>query len=315
MLVRTLVVIAATAATCAPEALAQDRINPMIALHERGGAVLGLYAPANRSGRGSAADAVQRTPHELAAETLGFERSDFVFTGSMEGGVDRGIGAWTAYVDALQEQGATARSHPLVLKAPKIGTDADATRRDIGRQLDTGASVIMFVEVESADEVRIGLEAMRFEADGGVRHSDPGQAARYWGVTDDEYRARADLWPLATDGELINWTIVESLEGLAKVREIAAVPGVGVLWPGAGTLRRVFTRTGPDGERVFDEAAWEAAIQKVLDACIEFDVPCGFPANENDIERRMAQGFEVFVMGWGEAGFRTVDVGRAAAGR
>jgi 4-hydroxy-2-oxoheptanedioate aldolase len=126
----------------------------------------------------------------------------------------------------------------------------------------------------------------------------------------DEYRRKADLWPINPEGELINWTIIESREGLANVREIAAVPGVGVVWPGAGTLRGVFSTTGADGERVVDQAAWEAAIQQVLAACKEFDVPCGFPAGPDDIEMRMAQGFRVFVMGWGDAGFRAINIGR-----
>ena len=140
-------------------------------------------------------------------------------------------------------------------------------------------------------------------------------APSYWGISEEEDRAVADLWPLAPEGELINWTIVESLEGLENVREIAAVPGIGVLWPGAGTLRRVFSTVGPDGERVLDEEAWEAAIQKVLAACKEFDVACGYPANASDIEMRMEQGFSVFVMGWGDGGFETVEMGRSAAGR
>jgi hypothetical protein len=93
------------------------------------------------------------------------------------------------------------------------------------------------------------------------------------------------------------------------------VPGIGVLWPGAGTLRGLFTTTGPDGQRVFDAEGWEGAIQQVLAACREFNVACGYPANENDIEARLQQGFSVFVMGWGDAGFRTVDAGRKAAGR
>jgi 4-hydroxy-2-oxoheptanedioate aldolase len=142
-----------------------------------------------------------------------------------------------------------------------------------------------------------------------------GDAPAYWGVREAEYRRRADLWPLNPDGELINWTIVESREGLAHVREIAAVPGIGVLWPGAGTLRGVFTTTTASGERVFDAEGGERAIQSVLAACKEFDVPCGFPANADDIETRMKQGFSVFVMGWGEAGFATVEKGRRLAGR
>ena len=80
-------------------------------------------------------------------------------------------------------------------------------------------------------------------------------------------------------------------------------------------MRGIFSTEGPDGRRVLDEEAWEASIQKGLAACQEFSVPCGFPANENDIEMRIEQGFSVFVMGWGEAGFRTIDVGRRASGR
>ena len=55
---------------------------------------------------------------------------------------------------------------------------------------------------------------------------------------------------------------------------------------------------------MFDEKAWEGAIQQVLAACKEFNVACGFPANPNDIEMRMKQGFSVFVMNWGDAGLQ-----------
>ena len=55
--------------------------------------------------------------------------------------------------------------------------------------------------------------------------------------------------------------------------------------------------------------------QTVLDACKEFHIPCGFPATENDIEMRMKQGFNFFVVNWGDAGFRTVELGRKIAGR
>jgi len=113
----------------------------------------------------------------------------------------------------------------------------------------------------------------------------------------------------------VNWTIVESKQGLAKVREIAAVKGIGALFPGAGTLRRVFTTLNQDGQRVFDEQGWESAIQQVLAACKEFEVACGYPATEKDIEMRMKQGFSVFIINWGEAGFRAVDVGRRVGGR
>jgi 2-keto-3-deoxy-L-rhamnonate aldolase RhmA len=293
----------------------RDRLNPMIASHERGQPLFGLYAPANRGGRGGAPPPEAKTPAQLAEETLAFDRSDYVFNGSMEGSVDRGLPAWTAYVQALIAAGASVQSHPLVVKTPRIADDPALAIENIGRQLDSGASGVMFVEVETAEEVRQGLAAMRFRSQGGTRAESVGSAPSYWGLTEAEYRVKADLWPLNPEGELINWTIVESLEGLDNVREIAAVEGIGVLWPGAGTLRGIFSTRDAEGNRVLDEEAWEAAIQKVLSACKEFDVPCGFPANENDIQMRMEQGFSVFVMAWGDGGFRTIDVGRAASGR
>jgi hypothetical protein len=139
--------------------------------------------------------------------------------------------------------------------------------------------------------------------------------AKYWGLTEAEYRARADVWPLNPDGELVAWAIVESREGLANVREIAQVKGLGVLIPGAGTLGGIFSTTNAEGRRVRDDAAWEAANQQVLAACKEFKVACGYPANASDIEMRMKQGFSVFVMQWGEQGFKAIDIGRKASNR
>lgn len=297
------------------EAQRPERINPLIVLHEQGRPVFGLYAPANRGGRRGAPPAAGKTPTELAQETLGITANDYLFNGSMEGSVDRGLPAWSAYVEALLEAGASARTHPLVVKTPRIAQDPEGAISNISRQLNSGASGVMFVGVESAEEVRQGLAAMRFRSKGGMRPDDVGSAPAYWGLSETEYREKADLWPLDPGGELINWTIVESHAGLDNVREIAAVEGIGVLWPGAGTLRGLFSTTGPDGRRVLDEKAWEAAIQKVLDACKEFDVACGYPANANDIEMRLGQGFTVFVMSWGESGFTTIDIGRRASGR
>jgi 4-hydroxy-2-oxoheptanedioate aldolase len=306
-------------------------LNPMIDLHLAKQPLFGLYAPSNPRGRGNRGNTAgaaapttppppaptPKTPAELAKDALAYEKSDFIFDGSMEGGVDRGIPAFTEFVRGLADAAppAVRWRHPLSLKTPEIAPDPAKAIDSISRQLNLGAATIVFVSVESADEVTQGLAAMRFKSKGGTRPDDVGGAPAYWGLSEKDYRERADLWPLNPNGELTNWTIVESKAGLQKVREIAAVKGIGVLFPGAGTLRQVFTTTGADGQRSFDSAGWEAAIQQVLAACKEFSVPCGYPATENDIELRMKQGFSVFIMGWGDAGFRAIDIGRKAAGR
>ena len=307
-------------------------LNPMIELHAQKKPIFGLYAPSNPRARGNRGGApaaavpapppppappILKTPAELAQDALAYDKSDFVFDGSMEGGVDRGLPAFTELVAGLTLAApANVRwRHPLSVKTPEIAADPAKTIDNISRQLNVGVSTVVFVGVESADEVKQGLAAMRFKGKGGTRPDDVGTAPAYWGVSEKEYRDKADLWPLNPNGELTNWTIVESKAGLARVREIAAVKGISVLFPGAGTLRGVFTTTDADGKRTFDAEGWEAAIQQVLAACKEFNVQCGYPATANDIETRLQQGFSVFIMNWGEPGFRAIDIGRRAGGR
>ena len=310
----------------------QKRLNPMIELMAAKKPVFGLYAPSNRRFGGGAPGAPRpaappadapppKTAAQLAADALANTNTDFIFDGTMEGGMERALPAFTSFVTGMaasgsfQKNAAKQLTHPLVVKMHEIAPDPKAAAASIGRQLNLGVSGIMFVSVESAAEVQAGINAMRFKSKGGTRSDDVGQAPALWGMSEKEYREKADLWPLNPNGELVNWTIVESKEGLEKVREIAAVKGIGVLWPGAGTLRGLFTTTDASGARKLDEAGWEAAIQKVLAACKEFNVACGYPASANDIELRMKQGFSVFVMNWGDPGFKAIEIGKKAAAR
>jgi 4-hydroxy-2-oxoheptanedioate aldolase len=313
--------VAAVVSLAAVTAAQRQRLNPVIQLLEQHKPVFGLYAPSNGGGRRGGEAPPPRPAIELARDAVAYKSADYLFNGSMEGGLDRGFPAFTDLVKALGEASGPPKApsfglaHPLIVKTPRIAPDVTKAGDNISRQLNAGAAGIMFVEAERADEVRRGLAAMRFTSNGGTRPEAVGNAPAVWGVSELEYRKKADLWPLNPDGELINWTIVESKEGLAHVREIAAVQGIGVLWPGAGTLRGVFSTTNAAGERVVDTAAWENAIQQVLAACQEFNVACGYPANANDIEMRMTQGFSVFVMNWGDAGFKAIEIGRQVSGR
>jgi 2-keto-3-deoxy-L-rhamnonate aldolase RhmA len=301
----------------------ERRLNPVVEVLAQNKPVFGVYAPRNgRGGRGApAADAPPpKSAAELAKEAVAYPNADFIFDGSMEGEFDRAFPNFTEFMKGLSAAGMVEKSpslrlhHAMFVKTHKIGEDPAAARVRIGRQLNEGVSGVTFVEAESADEVKAGLAAMRFKSQGGTRDDNVGNAPAYWGMSEADYKKKADLWPLNPNGELVNFTIVESKEGLKHLREIAAVKGIGVLFPGAGTLRGVFTDT-TGGQRKFDAEAWEGAIQQVLAACKEFKVPCGYPATANDIETRMKQGFSVFIINWGDQGFKAVDIGRQAGGR
>jgi 2-keto-3-deoxy-L-rhamnonate aldolase RhmA len=320
----------------------QHRFNPVVELLAAGKPAFGVYAPSNprgRGGRGGAGGLVtpagapttppvaappQKTPGELAKDAVDYKLSDYIFDGSMEreATFDQAQAGFANFAKGMADAGfATTGSgrrvtHPLFVKTPIIATDTVIARDRISRQLNIGVSGVAFVGVESANEVKQGLAMMRFKSKGGTRPEDVGDAPKIWGVSDKEYREKADVWPLNPNGELVNFTIVESKEGLAHVREIAAVKGIGVLFPGAGTLSQVFSTPDSSGRRVRDNVAWEASIQQVLSACKEFKVPCGYPANDSTtIETRMKQGFSVFISNWGDAGFKAVEVGKKLGGR
>ena len=308
-------------------------MNPVVDLLAKNQPIFGLYAPANPRARPAGAPgaapqgapapatqpaAPQKTPAQLAQDALAYTGADYIFDGSMERNFDRGYETFSQFAQGMFNAGMLAKGklkQPMFVKMTEIAPDPAAARDRIAKQLNLGVNGIVFVDVKSADEVKQGLAMMRFASKGGTRPDDIGHAHHFWGLSDKEYREKADLWPLNPKGELVNFTIVESLEGLAKVREIAAVKGIGVLFPGAGTLRGLFSTQDSTGRRVVDQAKWEAAIQQVLSACKEFNVPCGYPAGEADIEMRMKQGFSVFIIGWGESGFRAVDIGRKIGNR
>ena len=332
----TMTAAVAIAAATLTTAQAPARFNPMVELLAAKKPVFGLYAPSNRrfgaGGAGQAGGAGARpaappadapppkTPAELAKEAVAFAGSDFIFDGSMEGNFDPAAAQFQELMNGMSAAGILIKSpkprlsKAVVVKMNEIAGNANAGA-NISRQLNMGVTGIMFVSAESAEEVQTGINAMRFKSKGGTRPDHVGNAPAFWGMSEKEYKEKADLWPLNPNGELVNWTIVESKAGLEKVREIAAVKGIGVLWPGAGTLRGLFSTQQPDGTRKLDEAAWEAAIQKVLAACKEFNVACGYPASATDIELRMKQGFSVFVMNWGDPGFKAIEIGKNAAGR
>jgi 2-keto-3-deoxy-L-rhamnonate aldolase RhmA len=277
-----------------------------------------------------------KTPVERAKDAIAHPEADYFFSGGMEGNVDgpgrnggpSPLAAFTELADAIVSVGPVGNKpfpHLLVpfnVKTPNISTadsPADPAKYipNISKQLNAGVTTISFVEVDSAEELRLGIAAMRFTSKGGKRPEEIGDAPKYWGMNEKDYRKNADVWPLNPEGELVAWAIVETKEGLDNVREIAQVKGLGVLVPGAGTLRGVFTARNPDGTAgQRDDVAWEAAIQKVLAACKEFKVPCGYPVSEADIETRMKQGFSVAILqSFGDPAFRAVAKGRELSGR
>ena len=133
----------------------------------------------------------------------------------------------------------------------------------IKNALDQGAHGIIAPHIENAEQALHVVRSMRYPQRNAapdmepewLRGSGPGNAVRYWGVSGTEYLAKADVWPLDPNGELLNMIQIENKIGISNVSEIAKVPGVSMLMAAPGDLGMAY---GGDAD------ATEEAIQTVL---------------------------------------------------
>ncbi len=301
-------------------AQANGRMNPIIAMQEKGLPIFGISHPAivarpmggrGRGGPPGAATVADAPPapapppivlSDVAKETVDYKRADYLFTSGTSD-------TFLRYMEEITKAGGSMRTHPFSAKIGIWHANPTNSANAIIRQLNAGHVAVSAEAVESADEVREVIKAMRFASAGGTR-PDTGlaNAAAYWGLTVDQYKKKADVWPLNKNGELLVTVIIESKEGLARAREIAAVKGVGQIFAGYGTLGGVF-RDDPAGR--------EAAAAQILAACKEFKIPCGFPSNNPaEMEQRMKEGWTVHIMQRrNDDGFAAVETGRTMGGR
>src|SRR4026209_187573 len=108
----------------------------------------------------------------------------------MERRSDAGSANLIALQDALAELGNVRKAPtprlvmPINSKAPNISSadrPADPANyvAHISRQMTPGVSTIAFVEVDNAEELRLGIAAMRFASKGGTRPDAVGNAPKY----------------------------------------------------------------------------------------------------------------------------------------
>lgn len=192
----------------------------------------------------------------------------------------------------------------------------------VGEMLDLGLTGFVFPEIDTRAQAEAAIRAMRYpHRDGyqspagytGGHTASAARAAWYWGVTEQEYKRRADVWPLNPDGELFAMFQIETVEAVKNLREIITTPGLGGILIGANTLTDSMgikvqgLVTGPAGA----PPEVEKVMQQIVDTCREFTVPCSIPVAGNTRqeglalqERRIKQGFRIMYLTGSPATYR-----------
>jgi len=157
------------------------------------------------------------------------------------------------YMKGLVAGGPTKSGHrtpAVIVNVPVNGTDEATVRANawmFQQVLATGVHGILLTHADTPGAIRAFIEASRFpNREQGVgqqglqegrrgEHGTP-TAAQIWGVSNAEYEAKADAWPLNPNGELLLGVKEEDKYALANVEENLKVPGLAFAEWGPGDM-------------------------------------------------------------------------------
>ena len=111
--------------------------------------------------------------------------------------------------------------------------------------LDMGCYGIVFPHISTVEEAANAVGACRYPRmknaplyePAGIRGDGPTAAARYWGIGQQEYYQKADVWPLNPQGEIFCILQIEDTRGVENLDDMLKnVPGIGAILIGEGDL-------------------------------------------------------------------------------
>ena len=204
---------------------------------------------------------------------------------------------------AILKKGNAQPKVALFARFPPYGRDLESNDWIVKQALDMGLMGVIFNGVENKEQMTRLIRFMRYpqqktskyQQPPGLRGYAPGNAIFAWGVSAAEYERHADVWPINPEGDLLAIPMIETLEGLKNVDEIAAVPGVGAIFIGAGGDLHQYLGVAQDAPEV------EQARQTILAACKAHNVACGITAlTKDEVDKRLKEGWKMIRTGRGE---------------
>jgi 4-hydroxy-2-oxoheptanedioate aldolase len=188
---------------------------------------------------------------------------------------------------------------PLVRVPPNGGEIAQWQAK---QALDMGVYGIIWPHVATMEEAYNAVGACRYPRltdaplyePAGIRGDGPGTAMRYWGLGQQEYYKKADVWPLNPDGEIFAILMIEDTKGINNLDDILKnVPGIGAILIGEGDLSQELGYP-----RQYDHPVVRDAMAQIVNTCKENDVAVGHPhVDADNVERILEEGYTFLMSG------------------
>ena len=238
------------------------------------------------------------------ARILGRRDTDFVYVDMEHSPLN--LDALANFVAAMNDKAYTVKNGAqpraaIIARMPASAGENAAWQ--VKQALDIGVMGFVFNTVETREQAEAAVKSMRYppwkafpnthKGPAGVRGWSPAAAVWAWGIDTEEYRRRADVWPLNPEGDLMAIMIIETQTGVKNADAIAQVPGVTALSAAAGGDLSSSYGVPTAAPEI------ESARQTILQACLKHKVLCWITATgKPDEERRLKEGWRMI---------RTVD--------
>lgn len=209
---------------------------------------------------------------------------------------------------------------PAVTPMVRIPVNGSEMSQWLAKQvLDIGFYGIVWPHVSTAEEAYNAVAACRYprpkEAENfepeGQRGDAPRIAMRYWGLSQQEYYKKADVWPLNPEGEILCMIMCEEVKAIDNLPDILKrVPGIGVVLIGEGDLSQNLGHP-----RDYDHPVVVEAMATIRAICKENNVPVGHPhVGLDNVKKVVEDGYRYLIVG-AEQSYQGVDKALELTGR
>jgi len=216
----------------------------------------------------------------------------------------------------IVESGSVA---PAVTPLARIPANGVEMNQSFAKQvLDRGVYGVITPHVATVEQAYNAVASCRYARPKsaplyepkGVRGDGPANAARYWGLGQAEYYAKADVWPLAPQGEILVGLMIESTEAIGNLDDMLAnVPGIGFVLIGEGDLSQELGLA-----RQYEHPEVLAAMGQIVATCRKHQVRVGNPhTTAKNYERLLNEGYS-FLMAAPQRSYGVIGKAREMAG-
>ncbi|WP_025597389.1 HpcH/HpaI aldolase family protein [Burkholderia sp. WSM2230] len=219
--------------------------------------------------------------------------------------------------EKIARAGSVACQMTPIVRIPPSGSEMNLWFAK--QALDLGAYGIVWPRISTPEEAYNAVSACRYPRlksaplyePAGLRGDAPMPAARYWGVSQQEYYRRADVWPLAPDGEILTVLMIEDTQAIENIERIVKeVPGIGVLLIGEGDLTQEL-----GCPRQYENPELLRMMKHVLEVGRAHDIPVGHPhVTKDNVASVIDEGYR-FLMTYPRRDFSALETGRVLAER